>query len=66
MAGGLGESIRKGVGKVHGTGEAIRGEFNAAIDKAAGDKASATKNEEIAQRGVDEFDGGYRGHGNSI
>jgi hypothetical protein len=47
MAGGLGESIRKGVGKVHGTGEAIRGEFNAAIDKAAGDKASATKNEEV-------------------
>jgi hypothetical protein len=82
MAGGLGESVRKGVGmyvghvyevpvrqtltsdlRVHGTGEAIRGKFNAAVDSASGDKASATKNEEIAQKGVDEWDRGYRGHG---
>jgi hypothetical protein len=63
MAGGLGESIRKGVGMVHGTGEAIRGNINAAVDSAAGDKASATKNQEIAQKGVDEWDRGYRGHG---
>tara|TARA_R110002003_G_scaffold39_7_gene2453 strand:- start:20412 stop:20582 length:171 start_codon:yes stop_codon:yes gene_type:complete len=48
---------------VHGTGEAIRGEFNAAIDNATGDKASATRNKEIAQKGVDEWDRGYRGHG---
>jgi hypothetical protein len=54
MAGGLGESIRKGVGMVHGTGEAIRGNVNAALDQASGDKASATKNQEIAQKGVDE------------
>jgi hypothetical protein len=64
MTGGLSDTIRKGVGKVHGTGEALRGEFNATIDKAAGDKAGATKNEEIAQKGVDEFDRGYQGHGN--
>lgn len=61
----LGESIRKGVGMVHGTGEAIRGNFNAAIDNAAGDKTNATKNQEIAQKGVDEWDKGYRGHGQS-
>jgi hypothetical protein len=48
---------------VHGTGEAIRGKFNAAVDNASGDKASATRNEEIAQKGVDEWDNGYRGHG---
>jgi hypothetical protein len=51
MTGGLGESVRKGVGMVHGTGEAIRGKFNAAVDNASGDKASATRNEEIAQKG---------------
>ena len=49
--------------QVHGTGEAIRGNFNAAVDQAAGDKSSATKNQEIAQKGVDEWDRGYRGHG---
>jgi hypothetical protein len=60
---GIGESIRKGVGMVHGTGEAIRGNINAAVDTASGDRASATKNQEIAQKGVDEWDRGYRGHG---
>jgi hypothetical protein len=63
MTGGLGESVRKGVGMVHGTGEAIRGKFNATVDTASGDKASAIRNEEIAQKGVDEWDRGYRGHG---
>jgi hypothetical protein len=66
MAGGLGDSIRKGVGMIHGTGEAIRGNVNAAIDSASGDKASAVKNQEIAQKGVDEWDRGYRGHGTLI
>ncbi|OAL49482.1 hypothetical protein IQ07DRAFT_56684 [Pyrenochaeta sp. DS3sAY3a] len=59
---GLGESIRKGVGMIHGTGEAIRGNFNAAVDTASGDRASAVKNQEIANKGVDEWDRGYRGH----
>lgn len=66
MTGGLGESIRKGVGMVHGTGEAIRGNFNAAVDDVAGDKTGAVKNKEIAQKGVDEWDRGYRGHGGSF
>ncbi|KAG9192717.1 hypothetical protein G6011_11451 [Alternaria panax] len=58
----LGDSIRKGVGMVHGTGEAIRGNAMAIVDEASGDKASATKNQEIANKGVDEWDRGYRGH----
>jgi hypothetical protein len=49
--------------QVHGTGEAIRGNFNAAVDQAAGDKSSAIKHKEVAQKGVDEWDRGYRGHG---
>ncbi|KAI4644796.1 uncharacterized protein J4E78_009615 [Alternaria triticimaculans] len=58
----LGDSIRKGVGMVHGTGEAIRGNAMSMVDEASGDKASATKNQEIANKGVDEWDRGYRGH----
>ncbi|KAH8732517.1 hypothetical protein GQ44DRAFT_184777 [Phaeosphaeriaceae sp. PMI808] len=58
----VGESLRKGVGMIHGTGEAIRGNFNAAVDGATGDKTAATRHKEIAQKGVDEWDRGYRGH----
>jgi len=60
--GGIGESIRKGVGMIHGTGEAIRGNFNAAVDEVSGDQAGVIKNKEIANKGVDEWDRGYRGH----
>ncbi|KAF2872090.1 hypothetical protein BDV95DRAFT_606653 [Massariosphaeria phaeospora] len=57
---GLGGAVRKGVGLVHGTGEAIRGNVNAAIDSAAGDKESAAKNQAIAARGIDEAQHGHR------
>ncbi|KAF1830709.1 hypothetical protein BDW02DRAFT_591694 [Decorospora gaudefroyi] len=60
--GGLGDSIRKGAGMIHGTGEAIRGNAMSMVDEASGDRASATKNQEIANKGVDEWDRGYRGH----
>ncbi|KAF5848991.1 hypothetical protein GGP41_010042 [Bipolaris sorokiniana] len=59
---GLGDAIRKGVHMVHGTGEAIRGNAMSMVDEASGDKASAVKNQEIANKGVDEWDSGYRGH----
>ncbi|KAF1947841.1 hypothetical protein EJ02DRAFT_461381 [Clathrospora elynae] len=62
---GIGEAIRKGVGMIHGTGEAIRGNAMSAVDSASGDKASAVKNQEIANKGVDEWDHGYRGHATS-
>jgi hypothetical protein len=45
-----------------GTGEAIRGNAMSLVDEASGDKASAVKNQEIANKGVDEWDRGYRGH----
>jgi hypothetical protein len=62
MTGDIGNSIRKGVGILHGTGEFVRGNVNAVIDNASGDKASAAKNQQIANKGVDEFDHGYQGH----
>jgi hypothetical protein len=45
-----------------GTGEAIRGNAMSVLDEASGDKASAAKNQQIANNGVDEFGHGYRGH----
>src|SRR4051794_38580693 len=32
------------------------------VDEASGDKASAAKNQEIANQGVNEWDNGYRAH----
>ncbi|KAI8937177.1 hypothetical protein NX059_006389 [Plenodomus lindquistii] len=61
-SGGIGEGIRNVVGKVHGTGEAIRGKTLAALDDASGDRTSAAKNEAIANKGADEFQHGYQGH----
>ncbi|KAF2852335.1 hypothetical protein T440DRAFT_421222 [Plenodomus tracheiphilus IPT5] len=60
--GGIGEGIRNVVGKIHGTGEAIRGKTLAALDDASGDRTTAAKNEAIANKGVDEFQHGYQGH----
>ncbi|KAI0582434.1 hypothetical protein PtrSN002B_005700 [Pyrenophora tritici-repentis] len=62
---GLGDSIRKGVGMIHGTGEAIRGNAMSMVDEATGDKSSAAKNQAIADKGVNEWDQGYRGHATS-
>ncbi|KAF2133350.1 hypothetical protein P153DRAFT_428342 [Dothidotthia symphoricarpi CBS 119687] len=61
-SGGIGDTIRKGVGMFHGTGEAIRGNFNATLDKATGDSAAAQKNQAIADQGVNEFEHGYQKH----
>lgn len=61
---GLGDAIKKGVGLVHGTGEALRGNFNAAADRASGDHVTAARHEAIASKGADEIDRGYhREHG---
>ncbi|KAJ4349828.1 uncharacterized protein N0V89_008447 [Didymosphaeria variabile] len=64
---GLGNAIKKGVGRIHGTGEAIRGNFNAAVDSATGDRESAQRQQNIASRGVEEFETGhYHGTGAGV
>ncbi|PSN72098.1 hypothetical protein BS50DRAFT_569654 [Corynespora cassiicola Philippines] len=64
---GIGDAIRKGVGKVHGTGESLRGNINAAVDSAAGDREGVAKNEAIAERGYQEFEHGhYHGTGAGV
>lgn len=70
-AGNTGESagnaIRKGVGLVHGAGEAIRGNINAFADRAVGSREGTAKNETVAQRGVDEMERGhYHGTGAGV
>jgi hypothetical protein len=51
-----------------GTGEAIRGNFNAAVDQAGGDRIGAEKNRAIASQGANEIDHGYHrtGHGAGV
>ncbi|KAL1610334.1 hypothetical protein SLS60_002000 [Paraconiothyrium brasiliense] len=90
---GLGNAIKKGVGRIHvcvsfltfdflaiflqlsiafthnrqGTGEAIRGNFNAAVDSATGDREAAQRQQNIASRGMDEFEKGhYHGTGAGV
>ncbi|KAJ4993868.1 chitin synthase 2 [Stagonosporopsis vannaccii] len=62
---GIGDAIKKGVGMVHGTGEAIRGNFNAAVDQAGGDRIGVEKNAAIASHGADEIDHGYHRTGHT-
>ncbi|KAF2473321.1 uncharacterized protein BDR25DRAFT_130767 [Lindgomyces ingoldianus] len=52
-------ATRKSVGLVHGAGEAIRGNLNAAVDNAANDRHGAAKNSETASRGIDEMEHGH-------
>ena len=53
---------------LQGTGEAIRGNFNAAVDQAGGDRAGVNKNAAIATKGADEIEHGYHrtGHGAGV
>ncbi|KAI9724363.1 MAG: hypothetical protein M1812_000431 [Candelaria pacifica] len=53
--------------RLHGAGEAIRGNINQAIDTAAGDKEGIRKNENVASVGVAEMDDAvHRGHGAGV
>jgi hypothetical protein len=52
---------------IQGTGEAIRGNFNAAADSATGDHEAAARNQNIASRGIDEMQNGhYHGTGAGV
>ena len=45
---------------LQGTGEAIRGNVNSAVDTASGDRQSAAKNEAIASQGINEMEHGHQ------
>ncbi|KAF2753371.1 hypothetical protein EJ05DRAFT_505013 [Pseudovirgaria hyperparasitica] len=61
--GNIGQAIKEGATKIHGLGEAIRGNFNQAVDGAFNEQEGVTKNAGIAAKGVDEVeDGKYRGY----
>ncbi|KAF2500742.1 hypothetical protein BU16DRAFT_523504 [Lophium mytilinum] len=64
---GAGNAIKKGVGIVHGAGEAIRGNINAFADSAVGSKEGMAKDRNIVDRGVDEMNTGhYHGTGAGV
>lgn len=53
--------------EAQGTGEAIRGNVNAAVDSATGNPESAQRQQNIATRGIDEFEHGhYHGTGAGV
>ncbi|KAF2271818.1 uncharacterized protein EI97DRAFT_504707 [Westerdykella ornata] len=58
----IGDAVRKGANVIHGTGEALRGNINAAVDSAAGDHQAVARDEAIAARGTDEMDRGHPRH----
>jgi len=64
---GAGNALKKGVGIVHGAGEAIRGNINAFADSVVGSKDGMAKDEAIVDRGVDEMNTGhYHGTGAGV
>ncbi|KAF2200704.1 hypothetical protein GQ43DRAFT_373167 [Delitschia confertaspora ATCC 74209] len=58
----VGDAVRKGVGMFHGAGEAIRGNINAAVDSASGDRDSAARQQQIASSGLNEMEHGHQPH----
>jgi hypothetical protein len=54
--------------ETQGTGEAIRGNVNAALDQAGGDRVGVEKNTAIASKGANEIEHGYHrsGHGAGV
>ncbi|KAF2814201.1 uncharacterized protein BDZ99DRAFT_371606, partial [Mytilinidion resinicola] len=64
---GAGNAIKKGVGIVHGAGEAIRGNINAFADSAVGSREGMAKDQNIVDRGVHEMNTGhYHGTGAGV
>merc|ERR1711981_942256 len=60
--GSAGNALKEGAAKIHGLGEAIRGNINEFADNATG--SDPTKSRNIAARGVDEVETGkYAGTG---
>jgi len=54
-----GSGIKVVLAGIHGAGETLRGEFNAAIDRAFGETAGEAKNENIARQGEQELNTGH-------
>jgi len=63
--GSAGNALKEGAAKIHGLGEAIRGNINEFADNATG--SDPTKSRNIAARGVDEVETGkYAGTGAGV
>ncbi|KAL4893312.1 hypothetical protein BDV59DRAFT_178009 [Aspergillus ambiguus] len=54
----VGHGIKSTLASIHGAGESLRGNLNAAVDQAVGDKEGVAKNAGIAQQGEREISSG--------
>lgn len=63
--GSAGNAIKEGITKIHGIGEAIRGNINTFADSIT--NTDETKSRNVTQRGVDELETGkYQGPGAGV
>jgi hypothetical protein len=60
---GMGHKLKSGIAAVHGTGEALRGAFNAKVDEVGGDREGVAKNTAVQNQGLSEVETGNFAHG---
>ncbi|KFZ12358.1 hypothetical protein V501_04267, partial [Pseudogymnoascus sp. VKM F-4519 (FW-2642)] len=60
---GLAQKAHSALAAVHGTGEAVRGHFNAAVDDAFGESKGVQKNARVENEGLNEIASGHFGTG---
>ncbi|KFY29292.1 hypothetical protein V493_02432, partial [Pseudogymnoascus sp. VKM F-4281 (FW-2241)] len=61
--GGLVQKAHSALAATHGTGEAIRGHFNSAVDNAFGDSKGVRKDAQVENEGLNEIASGHFGTG---
>ncbi|KFX87931.1 hypothetical protein V490_07946 [Pseudogymnoascus sp. VKM F-3557] len=64
--GGLLDKARSAAAAVHGTGEAVRGHFNTAVDGAFGETKGVQKNARVENEGLNEIASGHFGTGTKV
>lgn len=65
VGGSAGNALKDGITKIHGIGEAIRGNINTFADSIA--KTDETKSRNVTERGLDEINTGkYQGTGADV
>ncbi|OBT81902.1 hypothetical protein VE02_09284 [Pseudogymnoascus sp. 03VT05] len=64
--GGLAQKAHSALAAVHGTGEAVRGHFNTAVDDAFGESKGVQKNSRVENEGLNEIASGHFGTGTKV
>ncbi|OBT65371.1 hypothetical protein VE03_06056 [Pseudogymnoascus sp. 23342-1-I1] len=64
--GGLAQKAHSALAAAHGTGEAIRGHLNSAVDDAFGESKGVQKNARVENEGLNEIASGHFGTGTKV